>query len=46
MNFTHMIIMSTNETKLHYYIIKKINIFNKMFLIINVKLILIKHDNL
>ena len=36
MNFTHIIIMNTNETKFYYDIIKKINIFNKMFLMIDV----------
>ena len=45
MNLTHMIITCINETEFHYYVVKKINIFNKMFLMISAELILIKHDN-
>ena len=32
MNFTHIIIMNANEIKFYHNVIKKINIFNKMFL--------------
>ena len=45
MNLTHMIITCTNETEFHHYIIKKINIFDKMFSTISAELILIRHDN-
>ena len=45
MNFIHIIITCISETEFHYYVIKKINIFSKIFLIINAELILIKHDN-
>ena len=37
--------ININKTKFHHNIIKKIDIFNIIFLIINAELILIKHDN-
>ena len=45
MNFTHTVMTHINETEFHHYVVKKINIFSKMFLTISVELILIKHDN-
>ena len=45
MNFTHMIMTHIDETEFHHYVVKKINIFNKMFSTISAELILIRHDN-
>ena len=45
MNFTHTVIIHIDETEFHHYVVKKINIFSKMFLMISAELILIRHDN-